>query len=94
MTILTEDCLGIPQCFQVNELELCHVRCLPRLSNSLFIILPYDCAGELLAAPFDVCSTNTDYRDKYSEVPVNVAQRYGHEQGCPGAGLAEPEETF
>jgi hypothetical protein len=42
VTILTEDCLGIPQCFQVNELELCHVSCLPHLSNSLFIVLPFD----------------------------------------------------
>jgi len=28
------------------------------------------------------------------EVLVNVAQRYGHEQGCPGTSLAEPEEPF
>ena len=71
-------------------------RVLPTASFHFIIHYPtiWLCAGELLAAPFNVCSTNSDYRDKYSEVPVNVAQRYGREQGCPGDSLDEPQEAF
>lgn len=62
---------------------------------SLFIILSFDSVQancwqrhSMYAVRIPITETNV------REVSVNVPQRYGHEQGCPGACLAEPVEPF